>query len=365
MNVEAIASLGKALATLDARSDRVGTQELELDILIALGAALTAVQGYASAETQRIVRRAREVCRGVRDLDRVIPVLYGEWTTLLGLGQNDDADNVAKELAQFLVETSFNQFNYIHNFMLAYTHMMRGHLKDSDHFSELAQSLYVCDDGYDIASKLTEHPGALIHTNWMQTKLCLGQYEMAYKSMLISIEQTTQSRHVNSIGYTKLVAACHLLERGLFDETLKACGDAINYAVENSLTTWRAGSLIIKGLVMSRLDRNANGVEMAREGLSDWLARGTKFQAAQMLSYFVQACLFGGRIDEAEAALQAAFEIANETGEKWYSAELYRLQGETRSLNGRRSLLRQRLATSARSICLVNNTQRPSSSAPR
>ena len=330
MNVEAIASLGKALATLDARSDRVGTQELELDILIALGAALTAVQGYASAETQRIVRRAREVCRGVRDLDRVIPVLYGEWSTLLGLGQYDDADNVAKELAQFLVETSFNQFNYIHNFMLAYTHMMRGHLKDSDHFSELAQSQYVCDDGYDVAFKLTEHPGALIHTNWMQTKLCLGQYEMAYKSMLISIEQTTQSRHVNSIGYTKLVAACHLLERGLFDEALKACDDAINYAVENSLTTWRAGSLIIKGLVVSRLDRNANGVEMARQGLSDWLARGTKFQAAQMLSYFVQACLFGGRIDEAEAALQAAFEIANETGEKWYSAELYRLQGEAR-----------------------------------
>ena len=49
-----------------------------------------------------------------------------------------------------------------------------------------------------------------------------------------------------------------------------------------------------------------------------------------MLSYFVQACLFGGRIDEAEAALHAAFEIANETGEKWYSAELYRLQGEAR-----------------------------------
>jgi len=126
------------------------------------------------------------------------------------------------------------------------------------------------------------------------------------------------------------MAACHLLERGLFDETLKACDDAINYAVENSLTTWRAGSLIIKGLVVSRLDRNGNGVEMARQGLSDWFARGTKFQAAQMQSYFVQACLFGGRIDEAEAALQAAFEIANETGEKWYSAELYRLQGEAR-----------------------------------
>ena len=47
-----------------------------------------------------------------------------------------------------------------------------------------------------------------------------------------------------------------------------------------------------------------------------------------MQSYFVQACLFGGRIDEAEAALHAAFEIADETGEKWYLPELYRLQGE-------------------------------------
>jgi tetratricopeptide (TPR) repeat protein len=303
---------------------------LELDILIALGAALTAVQGYGSAETQRIVRRAGEVCRGVQDVDRVIPVLYGEWSTLVGMGQYDEANNVAKELAQFLVETSSNQFNYIHSVMLAFVHMMRGHLKDSDYFYELAQSQYVYDDGYDVAFKLTEHPGALIHTFWMPTKLCLGQYDMAYKSMLISIEQTTKSKHVNSIGLAKSFAACHLLECGLFDEALKTCDDAINYAVENSLTNWQTISLVIKGLVVSRLDRNANGVEMARQGLFDWLATGTKVQAAQMQSYFVQACLFGGRIEEAEAALHAAFEIASETGEKWYSAELYRLQGEAR-----------------------------------
>ena len=49
-----------------------------------------------------------------------------------------------------------------------------------------------------------------------------------------------------------------------------------------------------------------------------------------MLSYFVQACLFEGRIEEAETALHAGFEIANETGEKWYLAELYRLQGDAR-----------------------------------
>ncbi len=330
MNVEAIASLGKALAILDARSDQGGTKELELDILIALGAAVTAVHGYASTETQRVVRRAREVCRGVRDVDRVIPVLYGEWSTLAGLGQYDEADNVTEELAQFLTETSSNQFNYIHSVMFAFVHMMRGNLKDSDRFYEMAQSQYVRSDVNDVASKLTEHPGALIHAFWMQTKICLGQYDMAYKSMLIAIEQTTQSRHVNSIGLTKCYAAFILLERGHFEEALRACDDAINYAVENSLMIWQTITLVIKGLAMNRLDRNASGVEMARQGLSDWLATGIKVQAAQMQSYFAQACLFEGRIEEAETALRAGFEVANETGEKWYSAELYRLQGDAR-----------------------------------
>ena len=194
----------------------------------------------------------------------------------------------------------------------------------------MARGQYVGDDGHDVACKLTEHPGALIHAFWMPTKLLLGQYDMAYKSMLISIEQTTQSRHVNSIGLAKSYAALFLVERGHYDEALKACDDAINYAVENSLMIWQTNTLVIKGLVVSRLDRNANGVEMARQGLSDWLATGVKVQAPQMQSYFAQACLFGGRIEEAEAALHAAFEIANETGEKWYSAELYRLQGDVR-----------------------------------
>ncbi len=93
---------------------------------------------------------------------------------------------------------------------------------------------------------------------------------------------------------------------------------------------WQTITLVIKGLAMNRLDRNASGVEMARQGLSDWLATGIKVQAAQMQSYFAQACLFEGRIEEAETALRAGFEVANETGEKWYSAELYRLQGDAR-----------------------------------
>jgi predicted ATPase len=58
-NVEAIASFRKALQLLDALPETPERIKQEIDIQLALGIPLIAVQGYASAETRAAFSRAR------------------------------------------------------------------------------------------------------------------------------------------------------------------------------------------------------------------------------------------------------------------------------------------------------------------
>src|SRR5207245_5030426 len=62
VNVEAIASFRKALQLLDALPETPERIKQEIDIQLALGIPLIAVQGYASAETREAFSRARTLC---------------------------------------------------------------------------------------------------------------------------------------------------------------------------------------------------------------------------------------------------------------------------------------------------------------
>ena len=65
-----------------------------------------------------------------------------------------------------------------------------------------------------------------------------------------------------------------------------------------------------------------------RKGLADYEATGTRVFASWHFVLFVDACCKAGRIDEGLAALTEAFAFVEQTGERIYEAELYRLKGE-------------------------------------
>jgi predicted ATPase len=96
-NVEAIASFRKALQLLDALPETPERIKQEIDIQLALGIPLIAVQGYASAETREAFSRARTLCLRLGNIPEYFQALFGLWGHSWMGGKNDDALRLADE----------------------------------------------------------------------------------------------------------------------------------------------------------------------------------------------------------------------------------------------------------------------------
>ena len=96
-NVEAIANFRKALALLDALPDTPERTKQEVDIQLALGIPLIAVQGYASAETREAFSRASTLCLQLGNIPEYFQTLFGLWGHSWMGGKNDEALRMAEE----------------------------------------------------------------------------------------------------------------------------------------------------------------------------------------------------------------------------------------------------------------------------
>jgi hypothetical protein len=96
-NVEAIASFRKALQLLNALPETPERIKQEIDIQLALGIPLIAVQGYASAETREAFSRARTLCLQLGNIPEYFQALFGLWGHSWMGGKNDDALRLADE----------------------------------------------------------------------------------------------------------------------------------------------------------------------------------------------------------------------------------------------------------------------------
>jgi len=78
-HLEAIIHLRQGLALLETLPETSERRQREVDMLIALGASLLAVKGYAASEVGETYTRARHLCQRLEDPQRLFPVLRGLW----------------------------------------------------------------------------------------------------------------------------------------------------------------------------------------------------------------------------------------------------------------------------------------------
>ncbi|MGB8447299.1 MAG: AAA family ATPase, partial [Pseudolabrys sp.] len=96
-NVEAIANFRKALRLVSTLPETPERIKQEIDIQLALGIPLIAVQGYASAETREAFSRAGALCLRLGNIPEYFQALFGSWGHCWMCGKNDEALPMAEE----------------------------------------------------------------------------------------------------------------------------------------------------------------------------------------------------------------------------------------------------------------------------
>jgi predicted ATPase len=120
-NAEAIAHLTKGLELIDSLPGSPERISREIDFRIALGAPLTATQGFASVEAQAAYTRAKELCAGAGETPQLFRSLMGLWNYHLARADTETASELSRELFDLAAKLGSDDFRLLAEFVACFT----------------------------------------------------------------------------------------------------------------------------------------------------------------------------------------------------------------------------------------------------
>jgi predicted ATPase len=325
-NREAIDLFTKGLTLLKRMPESSERTQQELLLHIAIGVPLIHARGYAAAEVGQVYDRARELYSQVGETPQLFSVLWGLWLYYVVRGDHPIAYEIGQQLCD--LERSENVvFPWAH-YALGCSLFWLGDIVQARESLERGLALYDRHQDSSLLSLYSQDPRvvSLLYRSW--TLWFLGSPEQALQCSTEAIEWAQELVHPFSLAFAWDYAAevsCLRREARMTQQRAEA---AVALCVEQGFPFWAAWGTVMRGWALAEQGTPEEGIATMREGLVAYEATGAGMGKTLFLSLLADAY---GKAGQPEAGLQAlseAFEFLNETNERAYEAELWRLKGE-------------------------------------
>ena len=346
-NAEAARHFETALDLLVQRPADRGRDELELELLTALGPPLMATRGFAAPAVMRVYGRARELCLGGGQGPRLFASLVGLCRFYTTAAQLDTARDLTAQLLRLAREGDDPDMHveayrsagcvlfYRGEIEAARSHLERGIAVDllARRRVRLFDSVYHA--GLGCRAFLS---WALWHLGYPDQAAAMSREGLALARRL--------GRPYDLTLALSAAALTHLLRREAAATRVLA-EEQMALAAEHHLAIPLASGRLLCGGALVELGRVAEGMELMREGIAAWRATG----ALANLTFYhgallAEGCRRAARPDEGLAVLAGALADADRHGERFFEAGLHQLQGEL-------TLMRSAAAVDAAERCFL------------
>jgi len=328
-NAEAISHLTKALEMLKTLPESASRARQELALQVALGASLMPTKGYASPEVENVHRRARELYNEVGDSPQFFPMLFGLWAFYSVRAEY----NTARELGEQLVSLAQSAQD---SALLIEAHVARGNtlsflgeLVLAREQLEHAIALYDPQKYRSHAFIYAQDPG--VHSLSYATLVLwlLGYPDQARKRSLEAFGLAQELSHPYSLAF----ALVHVLYVHRFSHEVKATQERAKelfaLSTEHGFPITLAAGAAHLGWALAEQGLGEEGIIQIRQSIDTWRATGsTLFFQPFLFAMLAEAYGKAGLSDDGLTVLAEALAIADNTGERFWEAELYRLKGE-------------------------------------
>jgi len=324
---EAISHVTAAIELLMTLPDTPERTPQELDLQMILGRALQAMKGDGAPETGRAYARARELCQQVGETPQLFRVLAGlrNFYVLQGKFQG------ARELAEQLLSWAPRQQDPV---LLARGYLAMGQvllwlgdLTAAQAYLEQQKTLYDFQQdrsrtfvhGRDSVGRLN-HAALLL---WL-----LGYPDQALERINDALTLGQEPAHLHDLAFTLCYAAQLHQFRREGPLALERAEAALTLSIEQGFALYVARGTALRGWALAAQGQGEAGIAQIRRGMAAWRDTGSEVQRPYWLALLAEACANAGQLDRGVRALAEALEAVAITGERWWAAELYRLQGE-------------------------------------
>ena len=337
-NLEAITHLRRGLEILQSNRDMPNCEKIELALRIKLGVPLIAAMGFAVQEVEENYARAQELGRNLDDEQRTFAATRGLWVCyfiradlrrahllgdqLLELAERAHGGGAAKEACQ-----STGLVIEAHR-ALGQTQLYEGGFLAARKHFECGISLYNADLHRSLVEAHGIDPGIVCLSYLGYALWFLGYPNQAREWNERALVSAKGTRHPFSVAFAMTFTAYLCQHLGDVEGARDHAQSAMTISSEHGFRHWKYQSMMLRGWALAELGQVAEGLSEIRLGLEEYETMDSSLASSWFRCLLAKAYEKAGRPDAALRALDDACVTAESTGERFYLAEIYRLQGE-------------------------------------
>jgi predicted ATPase len=327
-HVEAIGHLTRGLEGLQTFPETPERTQQELRLQLTLGAAMSATRGYAAPEVGQIYRRAHTLCQQGEQTVQHFPVLVGLWNFYLVRAELQTAYELGQQCFHLARQIQDNTTLLEAHAMLGVTLFFLGEFARSQAHHEQCMAL----------NDTVQSSPATLHTVGLPVVACptyvafirwlLGYAEQARHRSQEVLGLARQVAHpyslvyaLNMLGWLQQCIAGRHSTRELADATR-------TLAAEYGFPFWQAQGTLLLGKTLCQHGQMDAGLVAMQQGVQVYQRTGAVLLRPFFLAHLAEAYAQAGSPAAGLTALAEALTLVDQTGERWWAAELYRLRGE-------------------------------------
>lgn len=325
---EAMAHINTAMAMLNDLPEGIERDQHELALQILLGRTSLATVGFSAPETGKAYERAQELCSQLGETRQIFPVLYGIWTFHVVRADHLKALKMAQECLQRAQQSDDREALLMGYRLTGSSYFISGDYTQARlHLEQALQLYHSQSDGVTVCDCSSDYKTGIL--NFLsQTLFVLGYPDRARVLADEALSHAEQLDHAYILGYA--LHWCNLVsiyrqEPGIVQEQAQRL---LRLSSDQGFSYWLGMAHFQMGSALVQQDEADKAIDLIEQGIADHRNAGSAIALPMMFYFLAKAYLQANRLAEAKEPLQKAINLIKKSGERWFLAELYRLQGE-------------------------------------
>jgi len=327
-NEEAVRHFDRALSNVDSLEPSRERDEMECDLLLRRGAALTGLKGYGHEDVVSAYSRAARLCEQTQQPKQLFRALRGLWN---GHNMRLDLEAGSKLAARLmaLAEESQDRIQLlIANRAMGTSHITRGDVEAARTYLDRGVKIYDRDAHRPCILQIGEDPGlwCYVYSAWAIDWLGYRDRALGRTTEAIALAETLPSRY--PLSYVLACAALFYQYRRDVQHTREFAERTAALSEEQGNAQQLAWATVHLGWVEAVQGNPDSGVTQIRQGVDSWRAISGQAALPHFLTLLADACRRAGLIDEGFAAIEEATDIVKRTMHRTYEVEVHRQRAE-------------------------------------
>jgi predicted ATPase len=324
---EAVSHLTTGIELLMTLPETPARTQHAVTLHIALGAALQIAKGHAAPEVEHAYTQAYALCQQVGETPDLVPVLLGLWRYYIARPQLHAARELGDTLLRLAQQADDPTLAVIAHYTLGAAWLRLGALSAARPHLEAGIARYTPAQRHAPVFRMGLDPGVACRAYAAWNLWLLGYPEQALAGVHEALALAHALSHPYSLAWAQCMAAWIAQFRRDVPAVQEHAEAAVALATEQGFPLYAALGTSFRGWALAVQGQGEEGLAQICQGIAAWRATGALVFVPYFYTWLADISDHRGRTEEGLQALAEAHTLIEQHDERWWEAEVCRLQG--------------------------------------